>query len=362
MRRICFLVHNCADYGGVEAVTSNLANEFNNGNKVFVLSCIDDGRPNALHLEEGITTRRLIPEGMRLRKQQRMVFRPLLSFLKENKIDVLLIMGQYSGFLASPVRIFSKTKFIFCDHGAIMNQWKDTKNRTMRIIASRLCDMTITLTDRSRTDYIKRLHINPKRIKRIYNWIDYDPDSEVKYDLSSKKIISVGRISEEKGFDLLIAAFEKVMKEHPDWHLDIYGDGEMYNDIASQIASKGIEQNVHLLGMDPEVINKYKNYSMYVMSSYKEGLPLVLLEAKVYGLPIVSFDIISGPKEIVRDRIDGFLVEPYNIDKLSEKILFLIENDNVRKSLSSNARGNLEQFSKEKILALWNDVFAEVIK
>ena len=95
---------------------------------------------------------------------------------------------------------------------------------------------------------------------------------------------------------------------------------------------------------------------MYVMPSYREGLPLVLLEAKENHLPIVSFDVMTGPREIVQDGIDGILVPPTDTKALGEAMCRLIENDVLRQSMSDHSWDNLEKFSKGKILEQWEAV------
>ena len=97
----------------------------------------------------------------------------------------------------------------------------------------------------------------------------------------------------------------------------------------------------------------YKNYSIYVMTSYREGLPLVLLEAKANSLPIVSFDCLTGPSEIVRDGVDGYLIECYNEGKMVDKLSKLIENPCLRKEFSDKSRENLDKFGKNKIIKQW---------
>jgi glycosyltransferase involved in cell wall biosynthesis len=362
MHNICFLVHNCADYGGVEKVASNIANELSKKHTVYVASVINDGRPNRLFLKNDIKVTKFIPAGLRLREQQAKLFGPLRKYLKENRIDVLIIMGHYSGFLAAPVRLFTKSKFVFCDHGAIMNQWDDLKNRTMRTIASKACDITVTLTERSRNDYIKRLHIKPERIRCIYNWIAPELIEPVKYDINSKRVLSVGRLGEEKGFDLLIKIFSKVVEKHPDWHLDIYGDGTEYERLVSEIRQKELDSNIHMMGMDPDVISKYDQYSLYALPSYKEGLPLVLLEAKAKGLPIVSFDILTGPKEIVQEGVNGFLIPPYDIDAFADSICRLIDEPEMRVSMSNHAKDNIGKFEKTTIFRQWELLIEGVLR
>ena len=176
----------------------------------------------------------------------------------------------------------------------------------------------------------------------------------------AERIISAGRFGKEKGFDMLVKAFAPVVRKHPDWHLDIYGDGEMFDTVKELIENLKIADNVHLMGMCSNLSDKYKDYSMYVLPSYREGLPLVLLEAKANRLPIVSFDILTGPREIMRDGVDGILVPPYDLEKMGAAICRLIEDDSLRISMSEKSQDNVENFSKPTILKQWCDLIESI--
>ena len=183
-----------------------------------------------------------------------------------------------------------------------------------------------------------------------------DSPHSMHYDVHSKRIISAGRFGKEKGFDQLIQAFAPVAEKHPDWQLDIFGDGEMMDEVKLLIEHYQLKRQVNLMGMRNDLQEKYGDYAMYVMPSYREGLPLVLLEAKENHLPIVSFDVMTGPREIVQDGIDGILVPPTDTKALGEAMCRLIENDVLRQSMSDHSWDNLEKFSKGKILEQWEAV------
>ena len=360
MLKISLIVYNCADYGGVETVASNLAKKKKKKHEVSIISIIDDQRPNMIPINSKIDLVRLIPAGTRLRQQQLKIFNPLKKYLKNNSVDIVLAMGQYAGFLSSPVSLVSKAQFVFCDHGALINQWHDKKTTMMRYIASLLCKRTVVLTEKSLCDYIERFHIKPTRISYIYNWIEPSAFDSVHYDKTSHKLLSAGRLSKEKGFVQLVKAMALIVQKHPDWILEIYGDGEEEENLRREIVNLRLIKNVFLKGHTDRLREYYKNYAAYVMPSFREGLPLTLLEAKINMLPIVSFDVDTGPREIVRDGVDGLLAEPQNIEDLADKICLLIENDELRERFSASSKGNLSLFEKETILSKWEALFEEI--
>ena len=364
-RRICFAIYDFNNYGGVESVGVNIANAFAEDYDVCFLGFFGDPESKHIRLNGAVTKRSLLSETVhkkRLRGQIIEARTPLKSFIESEGIDLFVALGHYPAALAASIKRRLNTPFIFCDHGAIANQWNDKKATLMRYIASKAYDRVVVLTEKSCQDYLERFHIAHEKVTYIYNWIEPTESDSKQYNSASRKLISVGRLSEEKGFNQLIDAMEPVIQRHPDWLLDIYGDGEQEALLKRMIKEKNLENCITLKGRCDNVRDCYKDYAAYVMPSYREGLPVALLEAKINRLPIVSFDVDTGPREIVRNGIDGILVEPQNIKALSDAIIKIIEDDQLRKSYSENAKDNLYLFAKERILPKWNELFKEVLK
>ena len=187
-------------------------------------------------------------------------------------------------------------------------------------------------------------------------------DNKNEYNSRSKKIISVGRLEKVKGFDRLIEiakiVFEDKVTEKWEWH--IYGEGPERESLENIIRKYNLEKKVILKGNVENIYELYKEYSFYVMTSYFEGLPMVLLEAKANSLPIISFDINTGPSEIIRDGVDGYLVRNEDIWKMSKKIIELIKAEDMRINFSLNTKRNLYKFNKNKILKKWKKILEEV--
>ena len=195
----------------------------------------------------------------------------------------------------------------------------------------------------------------------IYNAIEL-PKHDVAYDSNSKTIISAGHHIPIKNFCIIPEIAKKVFEKHKDWKWEIYGgkNGEDYEELKRKIYSYGLEQNIILCDRTDKIYEVYKVSSMYVMTSLMEGLPMVLLEAKSYKLPIVSFDIETGPDEIIEDGVNGYLIKPYDTDEMAKKICELIENAELRKKFSDNAYIGIEKFDKDGIVKKWIDVMGEI--
>lgn len=362
MKKLVIVVYDISVLGGAERVTTSVANELSNYYEIVILSLMGDRVNDVYKLKKEIRVEFLGIKPSQLRTQIISCFDPLKKFLKKQRADVVLLEGNYCGLLCSSVRLFCKTKFVFCDHGSFLSQYNEKRIRYSRRIATLLCDHTVVLTERSRDDYIKYFHLNEKKITCIYNWIDESAiDFHRAYNSASKSIISVGRFGREKGYDLLVQVAKKVMPNHRDWRWLIYGNGETFEEIKEAVKKEGIDDLVVLMGETKNIREAYENASFLVLPSYREGMPLALLEGKCYKLPLVSFDIISGPKEIILDRVNGFLIEPYNVDSMAERIEDLIRCPDLRISMADHAYDNIESFRMGSIVRSWRKLIEETL-
>lgn len=197
-----------------------------------------------------------------------------------------------------------------------------------------------------------------KKVKVIPNFISSFP-KEIS-SCENKKIISVGRLEYQKGYDILIDVWKKIEEKYPDWILEVYGNGPEKEKLQRKINSLGLEKSFLLKGVTKNIKEKYLASSIYVMSSRYEGMPMVLLEAMAHGLPVVSFECPCGPKDLIIDNEAGFLVEFGDKEKMQEKIEELIINKEKRQIFGRNARKNVERFSKEKIMEKWKKLFEKM--
>ena len=180
-------------------------------------------------------------------------------------------------------------------------------------------------------------------------------------DCTSKKAIAVGRYTYQKGFDLLINAWQKVYKEYPDWELNIYGGGD-HESFQKEVEALGLKQIIKCHKAISNITEKYQESSIFILSSRFEGLPLVLMEAMSIGLPCVSFACPCGPKDIIHDGEDGILCENGNTQQLADGICKLIENEQLRKEMGRKAAINIQRFKLDNIMQQWDQLFKYLIK
>ena len=198
------------------------------------------------------------------------------------------------------------------------------------------------------------------------NWPDYDnisvipnpltEDNSILSSLDTKTIITSGRLEKPKNFQSLINAFSLVSKLHSDWKLEIYGEGSQRRELQDMI-NRLETKNIFLKGYTDNIYEKLAQSSLFVSTSIFEGFGLSIIEAMSCGLPIVSYECPCGPKDIIEDNKSGFLITVNDERKLAEKINLLIEDQNLRKRMGSNAREASEKYKIEKIIPIWMTLF-----
>ncbi len=173
-------------------------------------------------------------------------------------------------------------------------------------------------------------------------------------------IVAMGRLVPEKGFDMLLDAFAKVAARHEAWTLEIWGEGPDRAALERRRDALGLAGRASFPGPTRAPYDVLRHASFFVMSSRREGFPTVLGEAMACGVPAVSFDCPSGPRELIRDGVDGLLVPPDDVDALAAAMERLIVDRALAAQLAARAPEVVERFSLAATLRLWDDIFIEV--
>lgn len=181
-------------------------------------------------------------------------------------------------------------------------------------------------------------------------------------DVTEKRVIAVGRLDYQKGFDRLIKAWKMVQQSgrFNDWKLDIFGQGEWKEMLNRMIDDYGIAGTASINAPTKQIGDEYAKSSMLVMSSNYEGFPMVMIEAMACGLPVVSFDFKCGPKDIIDDGKNGIIVHDGDIEGLANAMMKLMDNQPLSKTMSENAKKVVDTYSEENVMKQWLDLFASL--
>ena len=180
--------------------------------------------------------------------------------------------------------------------------------------------------------------------------------------LSAKRVITIGRYSYEKGYDLLLKVWSIVEKRSTDWQLDIFamGDPTPYIKIMDELSID--KKRCHLNSSVVDVENEFVNSSILVQPSRTEGFGMVLVEAMACGLPVISFDCENGPRSIINDGEDGFLISPLDVESFADRLVQLMNDDKLRKVIGENGQRKSQLYQIDSVGRQWKQLFDELMK
>lgn len=355
MKTICFFIGNLNFSGGTERVSTIIANELAKKDyKILFLSLYEGTKPY-FSLNEKISLAGLFPEKVSFSRNYFTVIRRLRQFVKEKNIDTFISVESMICLFSIPAIRFLNIKHICWEHFNFTADLGKKARKYARFLAAIFCDYVITLTETDKSMWIKNTFHRAK-ILLIRNPSSFEKTSHIP-SFDNKIILSVGRYSYQKGFDLLIEAWHKAVPYIEGWKLKIVGDGEQKEKLLSLIKKYDLVESVELIPHTKEIHQYFENASFYCMSSRFEGLPMVLLESQSYNLPIVSFDCPTGPRELIDDGQDGLLVKPEDTTGLAEAIIKLSKDRHLfNKMVVHISHKDTTPFRLQYIIGQWETI------
>jgi len=291
--------------------------------------------------------------------------RQIRKVAKQEKPDIAICFMYGLNMIVIPSLLGCGIKVVASEH--------TTFNRTVlplsaikyhgRIFANQLADRVTILTE-----YDKR-YLKGKLDNTVVmpNPLSYPVISNHDYSETMERrnnILTCGSIDryKMKGFDNLIIAFSKIADRYPNCCLDIAGTGNERDFMELKLIAQqhGVEHQINFLGFRKDIKELMMSHKLYVLSSKFEGFGMVLIEAMAMGCPCVSYDLIAGPNEIIKNGEDGLLVENQNIDKLAEAMDYMLSHEEERKEMAKNAMVNVKRFEVEKIVDKWEEMFFDL--
>lgn len=358
--KIGFLVEDITQVGGVERVVCMLANYFYRFYKydIEIISLIppkNNGIVFELDNNIKITYLNYDNKGNFFKKHIKglIMYKKLFNEI-DMDIDIVFSLYTKTNLYFSILKKKIKPKIIACQHGQYYAD--GILFRIMERIFYRKLELVVLLTKKDQEVY-RKFCKKAIVIPNATPFRNYEP-----YDGISKKIVNIGRLSSEKSVDYLIKAFNLINKEFPDWTLEIVGDGDEKEKLVNMVKDYGMEKQVIFSGFSKEVKKKYEESAFAVLTSQTEGFSMMLVECKACGIPTISFDVETGPREVIVDREDGLLIPKNNIEELSEAMKKLITDKELRIEMSKKAIENSKKYYIENIAEIWKNVIEEYYK
>ncbi|MGW7573445.1 glycosyltransferase family 4 protein [Streptomyces sp. NPDC054765] len=220
-------------------------------------------------------------------------------------------------------------------------------------------DAVTVLTEADERAYRSALTVSDVQIARIPNPLQ--DTVAPRSPLSRPVVVAAGRLVKSKGFDQMITAFAEVARDHPDWQLRIFGSGPEKQRLRDLIHARHLYNHVYLMGTTTQLDEELAKASLFVLSSRHEGFGMVLAEAMSHGVPVISYDCPQGPREIITDGEDGFLVPPDDTGGLAAAMNRLIEDEQLRGKMGGQAAVAARRYDMDLLRPRWERLFADLL-
>jgi len=279
----------------------------------------------------------------------------LRKIIKSTNLDVLVACSSIIGPMGVLATRMSATKLIYWDHSSFFENTAHDFILQGKKFTARFSNAVVPLTKHDKKNY--ETHTSAKKIEQIYNPIDVRLENlQHDYMVSSKKIISVGRLTFLKNFELLADVAKIVFEACPDYTWHIFGGGESEESIKKRIEDNNISDKLILKGHATDLYAIYPEYALMVMTSRSEGFPMTLLEGMANKIPLISFDIISGPNEIIEPEQNGYLIAPLNVPEMAASIIKLLQDAGQRKAFAEKNMEYVDRFSMKSVVQKWTNL------
>ena len=360
--RIMYNIEDFAVKGGAENIIAQKANFLAThcGHEVVIVSVYRDNRKPSYPLAEGVRLVSLdipfVPKDCNaIRKLMCRVLtvgrmtRAFQKVIDKERPDIIFFTLSLGALLLPACR--TRAKKVYESHLARMF----TAYHRFFLPMERRADIVVCLTPGDAKEYR-----HAKNVRVIPNFIE--PPRKFVGDYGVKKAIAVGRLEEQKGFDLLIGCWKDVATRHPDWRLDIYGEGPLHKELQAQIDRLGLSESISLCGRSENIMEAYTSHSLHIMPSRYEGQPMTLIEAQACGLPSVVTDFQFGASDIVHNGHNGLLVAQGDSAALAGAIDRMLSSEELRREYGTNAIETGQRFYKNRIISQWTSLIDSLAK
>lgn len=355
MKRIVFFISNFNSSGGTERVTATVSNALCAlGFEVHILSIVKDEKDVFYSVDPNIIVSNLGFPPNSSKRNFLKICSELRDYLLVNKINNLIIVDSLCASFAFFATRLLKINTICWEHFNLEFKDKSILRSLGRFLASLFCNSIVTLTEMDQSDWVKKYKYSRNKVSVIPNPIAFNVRPK-EFNQEKFKALSIGRLSPEKGFDDLITIWADFIQYNKDATLNIIGNGVEKNRLIALAEKYNLtKKNLNFLSSTKEIDRFYQDATVYLMSSHSEGLPMVLLEAQAFGVPVITFECGHGVNNIVKNSFNGYLVR--NRDKklfcktLLDYMNLPVETLNI---LSKNSNTVASDYEIGRIRELW---------
>lgn len=354
--RLCFLTGTLNVMAGAERMTATIANALaGQGYTVSILSLWDHASRFSLH--PNVSHETLFAQRPSFKSAYAATVAGIRRHVRTRRIDVLVQVDTMLALFALPATLGLGVRHIAWEHCHFDEDLGKPARRLARRLAAHHCEAIVVLTERDRRRWVEALRPR-SAVVCIPNPLPFAMPVQAA-PRTNKLVLAVGRLVASKGFDVLIRAWSQVVPKAPGWQIVIVGEGEERATLEGLRNQLGLQDSVTLPGVYADVTVAYQQASIFCLSSRYEGFGLVLIEAMAFGLPIISTDCETGPRELLEDGREAVVVGVDDAQALSKGILRLIQNRGEADLLSQAARARAYQYSQQQIMNQWQVVLLQ---
>ncbi|MEO3986521.1 glycosyltransferase [Plesiomonas shigelloides] len=356
-KKVCLFLTDISDPGGIQRVVIELANAMSKFNDVLIVSVYYESKGGIPHipyeLSDKVSVICLIDKGKLKRKYIKKLYTSIkvLSLtikLKKIRPDYIISHGMDSVIWSFLSAKLSRAKYICCDHTSYFRKpfWARLGRKISRVFA----DKIVVLTELDVTMWDSEL------VVMIPNPLPFRVEKISAITERPKKILSIGRLVEVKGFRRLLDIWKVISDERKNngYELNIIGSGPMEAELRQYISKNDIK-DVSLSEFTTEIKKIYNDARLVLVTSYYEGFSMVLIEAMYYGIPSISFDVNSGPREIIKNNSTGFLIKDYDNEEYINRLVEIINNETkIMQTMSNNCLSEVRKYELDEVMKKWD--------
>ncbi|AQV95277.1 glycosyl transferase [Cupriavidus necator] len=350
-RNICFLTGTLNAMAGAERMTATVANALADlGHHVTILSLWDAASQFALHPR--IRHEALFAQRPSFKRAYLATVAGIRRHCVEHRIEVLVQVDTMLELFVLPAALGLRLHHIAWEHCHFDEDLGKPARKLARRLAARFCRQVVVLTERDRRRWLEALRPR-SAVVCLPNPLPF-PMPAAPAPRTQKTVLAMGRLVAAKGFDVLLRAWQKVAEAAPEWQLVIHGEGEERPALTAMIGELRLEGRASLPGVCHDPLQAYGQASVFCLSSRYEGFGLVLIEAMAFGLPIVSTDCETGPRELLTPGQDALVVAADDADALAKALLTMIRQPEMAARLGAGGRQKAGNFTLERLALQWD--------